>query len=259
MEKTLLITGATRGIGLAILKLFLSKGYYVVGTYYRKQEIAQKLVAEYGSHRLEFHQLFQGNQHSHQQLISQLGRKIDVLINNAGLGSKTVEQVSKNQFEQDQALLHVNALGPLWLCQALIPSMLERGGKIINVASVGGGITHFPSFRLADGMSKAAVTYMTKQLASEHVHSKIDIFAICPGATNTDMFNASTLASLSYEERVQFIANLAKKRLIEPSEIANLCLFLASEQSQILHGAIIDASMGLGVAPELVSKRENTT
>ncbi len=256
MKKTALITGATRGIGLATLRLFLNKGYCVIGTYYRRHEIAHRLIAEYGEERLQFYQLFQGNSHSHEQLMARLTGPINVLINNAGTGSKTVEQISKKHFEQDQAMLHINALGPLWLCQSIIPLMSVEGGKIINIASVSGGITHFPSYRLADGMSKAAVTFMTKQLANDHVHTNIDIFAVCPGATDTDMLNASTLKTLSKQQRQMFIQGLAKNRLIDPIEIANICLFLASDQSQVLHGAIIDASMGLGVAPELISNRK---
>jgi NAD(P)-dependent dehydrogenase (short-subunit alcohol dehydrogenase family) len=103
-------------------------------------------------------------------------------------------------------------------------------------------------------MSKAAVSFLTKQLAAEHVYTNIDVFAIAPGATNTGMFQASTLNSMSVNEKRDFIAKMPKQRLIEPDEIADLVIFLAAESSTYMHGAIIDASMGLGSRPGLISE-----
>jgi NAD(P)-dependent dehydrogenase (short-subunit alcohol dehydrogenase family) len=143
------------------------------------------------------------------------------------------------------------------MCQAYLADLdgAEDGPrKIINISSVGGGVTAFPGFRLSDGMSKAAVAFMTRQLAAEHVHSNVDVFAVCPGATNTAMFQASTLNKLSAAERASFLKRLPKGRLIEPEEIAAIVHFLASGLSTPMHGAIIDASMGLGVRPGLMTE-----
>lgn len=135
--------------------------------------------------------------------------------------------------------------------------MALRGGpgrKLINISSVGGGITPFPGFRLSDGMSKAAVAFLTRQLAAEAVHGEVDVFALCPGATNTAMFQASALSKLSPDELTAFLARLPKARLIEPSEIAALVHFLGGPASRVLHGAGLDASMGLGSRPGLMSE-----
>ena len=123
------------------------------------------------------------------------------------------------------------------------------------MSSVGGGIFHFPGFVLADGMSKAAVTFMMKQMAAEHSHSKIDIFAICPGATDTDMFQSSSLNHLSESERETFLKILPKERMIEPEEIAEICGFLCQPHSTVMHGTVIDASLGLGVSPGSIKKK----
>ena len=104
-------------------------------------------------------------------------------------------------------------------------------------------------------MSKAAVSFLTKQLAAEHVYTNVDVFAIAPGATNTGMFQASTLSAMSEVEKKDFISKLPKSRLIEPEEIAELVIFLAAEGSTYLHGAIIDASMGLGSRPGILSEQ----
>ncbi len=129
--------------------------------------------------------------------------------------------------EQDAALIQVNAIGTLWLNNLLYPSMVERGsGKIIFISSVGGGTTQIPGFRHADGMSKAAIAFLTKILA----------------------------ADLAEKEREAFIDSLPKNRLIDPKEIAEVALFLASSAGRVLHGAVLDASLGLGVNPELIQK-----
>jgi NAD(P)-dependent dehydrogenase (short-subunit alcohol dehydrogenase family) len=131
--------------------------------------------------------------------------------------------------------------------------MERRGhGKIINIASVGGGITAFPGFQLADGMSKAAMAHMTRQLAAEWSHTPVDVFALCPGAVDTPMFRASTLDELSHDERDHLESALPRGRLLESEEIAQIVWWLSGEHSGPLHGAVIDASMGLGVNPSLL-------
>ena len=104
-------------------------------------------------------------------------------------------------------------------------------------------------------MSKAAVAFLTKQLAAQLTHSSIDVFAICPGATNTAMFQASTLNNMDARDQESFVQSLPKHRLIEPAEIASIMVFLASSYSTPLHGAVIDASMGLGVRPGILTER----
>lgn len=152
----------------------------------------------------------------------------------------------------------INADGTLKVCQTFLTLMADdlksSPLKIINLSSVGGGIQAFPGFRLSDGMSKAAVALLTRQLAAELTDTRVDVFAICPGATNTAMFQASTLNAMSDEQREAFTSGLPKGRLIAPEEIANLIVFLASEYSTPLHGAVIDASMGLGVRPGLITE-----
>ena len=101
---------------------------------------------------------------------------------------------------------------------------------------------------------KAAVAFMTRQIAAEHVHTPLDVFAICPGATNTGMFQASTLNAMSDAERAAFVDRLPKQRLIEPPEIAELIAFLLTPHSRVLHGAVLDASMGLGGRPGLMTE-----
>ena len=183
---------------------------------------------------------------------------VDILVNNAAVGSATVTAYGATPGEQDRAMLLINADGTLAMVQAFLAQRAARGidgpAKIINLSSVGGGTTQIPGFRLSDGMSKSAIAFLTRALAAEHVHDGIDVFAISPGAINTRMLQASTLDRMGDAERRAYVARLPKGRLIEPSEIAAIILFLASRFSAPLHGSVIDASMGLGVRPGLASE-----
>lgn len=254
MKKTILITGGSSGIGTSLVKLFAEKGFRVLFTYNSRKESAQKIVDGLQPDDVQAFHFSQGKLDSHEALLAQLPDRIDVLINNAAVGSATVKRLSDDKYEQDRKMFEINALGVLWLTEAIIPRMLAHGGKIINISSVGGGIFHFPGFSLADGMSKAALTLMTKQLAAEHVHTNIDIFAVCPGATDTDMFQSSTLNHLTDKQKEEFIACLPKKRLIDPNEIALICEFLTQDHAAVMHGAVIDASLGLGGSPGMIKK-----
>lgn len=251
MNKVALVTGASKGIGKAILKKFIEDGIRVIGTYNSSSVEANKLIDELGEDNLEFIKFDLAEPSSHAVLMEKLPDTVDILVNNAGVGSKTVEAITEDKFEQDIAFMKINALGPLWLTQALIKAD-KKCTKVINISSVGGGIFHFPGFRYADGMSKSAITFMTKQLAAENTNTSLDVFAVCPGATDTDMFNASSINCLSKNEQKLFIASLPKGRLINPREIAELCSFLIKKESQILHGAVIDSSLGLGVNPGIM-------
>ena len=200
-------------------------------------------------------ELDQGNWMSHQRLAAQLPGPIDVLINNAAVGSRTIQRyVMGPDHEQEAAFLQINSVGPLWLIRQFLPGMVERGyGKVVNIASVGGGIATFPGFHIADGMSKAALAYLTRHLAAELVHEPIDVFAVCPGAVGTGMLEASTLAGLTVDQRRALETRLPGGRLIRPEEVAEVVWWLASGHAHLLHGAIIDASMGLGVHPGLLT------
>jgi NAD(P)-dependent dehydrogenase (short-subunit alcohol dehydrogenase family) len=258
--KTVLVTGGSSGIGKACVERFARDGFDVWFTYRSGKERAEKLVEELkkcGTASVRSFHFDQGDYKSQQALLKELPGPVDILINNAGLGSATVENYKTETHLQDQELLQVNATGVLWLTQALLPQMKQKNaGKIVFVSSVGGGITQFPSFRLADGMSKAAVSFLAKQLAAELASSGVDVFAVCPGATETAMFEKSTLSKMGDQERKEFVEGLPKGRLIQPEEVADLIRFLCKDEAKILHGAVLDASLGLGVHPGLVTGRK---
>lgn len=256
-SRNVLVTGGSSGIGRALVERFASSGDRVWFTYHSGRERADALASALRGNGADVtpYAFDQGDPDSHRRLLDGLPGTVDVLVNNAGLGTATVGSYAPDsRQQQDLALLRVDAAGPLWLAEALVPGMLDRGyGKIVNIASVGGGIAVFPSFRLADGMGKAAVAHLTRQLAAQLVHAPVDVYAVCPGAVDTPMFRASTLDPLPPSRRPALVARLPKRRLIQPAEIADVVWWLCGDGGRVLHGAVIDASMGLGVHPGLLT------
>jgi len=253
-----LVTGGSGGIGQACVQRLLDYGAKVILTYIKGKETPEMVLENFTDvDGITIQPLNLNDINSIKRCINgvvQQHGQIDILVNNAAVGSATVSEFSDDPENQDSVMLGINADGTLKMCQQFLtlPDIPNR--KLINISSVGGGIAAFPGFRLSDGMSKAAVAFLTRQLAAETVHSGVDVFAVCPGATNTEMFEASTLSKLSLNERKRFLLNLPKKRLIEPEEIATIVHFLSCSFSSVLHGSVIDASMGLGVRPGLVSE-----
>ncbi len=256
MSKRVLITGGSSGIGAETVKLFYEDGFEVYFTYRSGAEKSRALASELeksgkkGSVKPLHWDA--GSRESLEEMTSQIDGPVDILINNAGVGSATVKKLSDDPYEQDKQMMLVNAVSPLWLIRKLLPAMKERGGIIVNLSSVGGGITQFPNFTTADGMSKAAVAFMTRQLAAELSFDPVDVFAVCPGAVETPMFGASTLDHLTEEDRKALINKLPGRRLITALEIARIVRYLCRPESSVMRGAVIDASLGLGANPGLL-------
>ena len=257
-DRVALVTGGSGGIGRASVARLAAYGATVALTYVEGVEDPSRVLAAFPDLPVTAHALDLRDAGSIRRCVADVARRhgrIDILVNNAAVGSATVAAVSDDPETQDSLMMAINADGTLKMCQAFLALPGGSGRKLINISSVGGGITAFPGFRLSDGMSKAAVAFLTRQLAVETVHSDVDVFAICPGATDTPMFQASTLSKHSPESLVNFLASLPKGRLINPDEIAGLVHFLAGPSSRVLHGAVLDASMGLGVRPGLMSEQ----
>lgn len=254
-----IVTGGSQGIGAATAFTLGQTGVSVALTYNRSESMALEIVdkiEKLGSKALALHLDLQDKESINAVVSRTMERfgRIDILINNAAVGSASVAHYTEPE-KEDQAMLEINTLGILLCAQAVLPIMVEQNyGKIINVSSVDGGVTVLPKFKASDGMSKCAVAFLSKQIVADYPYHKIDAFSVCPGAVNTRMFRESTLDHLSQEEREAFISKLPGGRLIEPEEVAEIILFLCSPAARICRGAVIDASLGLGVRPGLLSE-----
>lgn len=169
--------------------------------------------------------------------------KIDILVNNAAIGWKPTRTLEGTK-EEWERVLGVNLIGTYNCIKAVAPYMIkQKYGKIINIASIGGICTTL-SDQVAYGPSKAAVINLTKRLAFELGPYNINVNAIAPGLIRTDM----PAAGKSKEEVVRMFEERAKsaslRRVGEPSDIANVALFLASEESSFVTGQVIVADGG---------------
>ena len=187
-----LVTGGTGGIGRACVERLTAYGATVVATCVEGvDDPATELATFNGLKGVTVQPLDLSQPASIHRCIdaavSSHGR-IDILVNNAAVGSATVAKWASDAETQDSRMLEINADGTLKISQKFLALPDAPDKKLINISSVGGGIATFPGFRLSDGMSKSAVAFLTRQLAAEAVHLNVDIFAICPGRPTRPCF-----------------------------------------------------------------------
>jgi NAD(P)-dependent dehydrogenase (short-subunit alcohol dehydrogenase family) len=168
--------------------------------------------------------------------------RVDVLFNNAGIAiSSTLDGYSVADFDR---LMHVNCLAQMLAIQQVLPHMRERGGgSIINVASIGAlvALPHLAAYCA----SKAAVIGLTRAVAYEVAGDGIRCNAICPGGVDTPMARA-VVDSFDDEEQARslLVGRQLFKRFAQPREIAELVVFLASDESSFITGATLPIEAG---------------
>lgn len=168
---------------------------------------------------------------------------VQVLVNNAGrLSVSTVESVSEEDWER---VMETNLKGPFLMSRAVLPSMRKAGGgSIVNIGSVLGLVAM--KDRAAYCASKGGVTMLTKAMAVDHAHEKIRVNCICPAIVETELVTG--LFSDSEEGRrikQGRMATLPLGRFGQPRDVAELAVFLASDESSWLTGTTIPLDGGL--------------
>ena len=240
--KRVLITGATRGIGLAIAERFAAEGasLYLNGRDEpRVTQLAERLSREFGVACAPL--LFdvadpEAVKAAFRELFTQT-KVLDVLVNNAGiLDDALIGMVTPAQIERTFAC---NSFSVLY-CSQYAARMLQRngGGSIINLASIIGRVGN--AGQAVYGGSKAAVIGMTQSLAKELATQQIRVNAIAPGFIDTDMAH-----SLSEEKFQQRLDSIAMGRIGSADEVAKVALFLASELSSYVTGQVIGVDGGM--------------
>ena len=240
--KRVLITGATRGIGLAIAERFAAEGasLYLNGRDGpRVSQLAERLSREFGVACAPL--LFdvadpEAVKAAFRELFAQT-KVLDVLVNNAGiLDDALIGMVTPAQIERTFAC---NSFSVLY-CSQYAARMLQRngGGSIINLASIIGRVGN--AGQAVYGGSKAAVIGMTQSLAKELATQQIRVNAIAPGFIDTDMAH-----SLSNEKFQQRLDSIAMGRIGSADEVAKVALFLASELSSYVTGQVIGVDGGM--------------
>lgn len=169
-------------------------------------------------------------------------RRLDVLANAAGIWELgTVVDTSEEVWDR---IVNTNMKGSFLTMKYAIPEMiLSGGGSIVNVSSVGGVSGFYNEF--AYGASKGGLVLMTKDAALDFAAKNIRVNCICPGASDTPMTQNWLKTSPSAKEELnKLIEAVPIKRLIEPEEVANAAVFLASDESSGITGAVVPVDGG---------------
>ena len=235
-NKTILITGSSRGIGAATARLAKRYGANVVLHGKTVTKELEQISKELGSSYIVCDV---ADESAVKKEVSKVNN-IDILVNNAGINpSKTFMELTAEDWCN---IFEVNVMGTVNFSKAAIPQMIERGsGKIINVASIKG--YHHVSGKPAYAASKAAIIRMTSSMAEEFASHNILINAVAPGFTETEM----TKSTLSPKIQSQ-IDKIPLKRMAKPNDIAEVILFLASDASNYITGQTLSVDGGYSVA-----------
>ena len=230
MGKTVLITGATRGIGKAIADAFMDSGANLLLTGTKPEEIEQRSEEKKNTKvkwlKADF-SLPGGIASFIEQLKS--ADAIDICVNNAGIN--IIKPYAEYSADEYQRLMSINLTAPFSITQQLIPDMKQKGfGRIVNIASIWSKISK-PGRSLYT-TSKTGLVGLTTSLAVEHASSNILVNAVSPGFTRTEL----TEQSLSLDEMKQLSKQIPVGRFAEPNEIAQTVLFLCSEMNTYITG-----------------------
>jgi NAD(P)-dependent dehydrogenase (short-subunit alcohol dehydrogenase family) len=243
-EKVALVTGGNAGIGEAIAKVFAHEGASVAITGRRQVELDRvvtdivrvqgKVFAVAGSVTDESHV-----QQIVQQTVQQFGR-IDILVNNAGVGD-----FGKRLHEIDDAtwahVLNVNLSGVFRMTRAVLPQMLKQGrGAIVNISSIASlvGLPTLPAY----AASKGALDAITRAIAVDYAKEGIRCNVVNPGLINTPM--AAPLMS-DAEKLDPILLHYPLRRAGKPEEVANMVLYLASDEAAWVTGGTFPIDGGM--------------
>ena len=236
----MLITGASSGIGLAQVKAFLAEGAEVVAV--DVQKLTDKSVSQFihNDSLLSVHLCDVSDEFAVKKLTAEIG-EIDILCNTAGI-LDAYATLEETDFALWNRILRTNLDSMYLMISAFLPQMkAKKSGVIINMASVAGMVAGGGG--VAYTASKHAIVGLTKQLALDEAQHGIQVLAIAPGAIETPMNQADFMENNG--EMAKWVASeTPAKRWARPEEVAQLTLFLASEEASYMSGAIVPIDGG---------------
>ena len=237
-----LVTGGATGMGRATAELFAREGAALVlfglgGDALDAAAVATGGAAVHGSVTEEA---------DIARAIEACGGRLDILVNAAGIILlDEPESLSDDVWERSFA---VNATGTMKVCRAALPLLKQRGGAIVNIASV--GAFNGSPVNAAYSASKAALVSYTRTLAYAHGPDGLRAHAVAPGWVRTPMSEwemqqaARQNGTTAEQEFAALTGRIALRRVAEPQEIASCCLFLASNDASFVTGAVLVADGG---------------
>ncbi len=242
-----LVTGASRGIGAAVVRVFAKRGYAVAlncsseGSLKDAETLAEEVSAEHGVEtlcvRADVSQ-FDAAKEMAAQIMDKWGR-IDVLVNNAGITRDgLLMRMSEEAFDQ---VIDVNLKGAFNCLRHVAPIMMkQRSGRIVNVSSVVG--LYGNAGQVNYSASKAGVVGMTKSAAKELAPRGITVNAVAPGFIETAMTQAMGEKAIS-----AVLDRIALKEFGKPEDVANAVAFLASNEARYITGQVLAIDGGMSI------------
>ena len=241
-NKISLVTGGAGGIGIEICKSLLNAGSKVIIADIDSKK-SKKLLKKIKNKNIEYYKLdstSEKNIKSLSRFILKKYKRLDVLVNCVGICfNKEAEKVKKKEWDK---VINININSMFYVCKEFGKIFIkQKKGTIVNIGSNSGLIVDKPQPQASYNASKAAVHQLTKSLACEWSKYNIRVNAIAPGYVATEM----TLLGRKKPHWFKYwIEMTPMKRLAEPSEIASVVLFLASESSSYCTGSIISVDGG---------------
>jgi NAD(P)-dependent dehydrogenase (short-subunit alcohol dehydrogenase family) len=237
-----IVTGASRGIGLATARALVANGHQVVITARKPDALAEaaREISAAGTVVVAVAGNAGDANHRHEAVSTALERfgRLDVLVNNAGI-NPSVGDLATFDLDAFRKILDVNLVGTLaWIQEAYAQWMGQHGGSIVSVSSVS-GVQPQPLIG-AYGISKAALIHMTAQLASELGPAGIRVNAVAPAVVRTRFG-----APLFERDEAAVAATYPLGRIGEPEDVAQAIAFLASSQSSWITGQTLLLDGGL--------------
>ena len=234
--KVALITGATGGIGVAIAKKMKEAGATVVVS---GRNVA-KMDAEFDNSYIKLPCDLASDGGAEELVMNTIDAagKIDILVNNAGITKDTL--MMRMTDEQFDDVINTNLRSCFKMCRAaILPMMKNRSGRIINMASIIGAIGGAGQANYA--ASKGGMIAMTKSIAAEVGSRGITANTIAPGFIKTPMTDV-----LPDNLKQTYLAQIPAGRFGEPEDIANACVFLASDEASYINGQTLHVNGGMG-------------
>lgn len=239
--KSVLITGGSRGIGAACVKLFVKSGAAVHFTYKSNVDSANKLAIQLGKKKVYFYKMDFSNEVNLERRIIELVekiKKIDILVNNAGIWEYgAADKISLRDWNKT---MQANLTSMFLITKYVIPLMKKNNfGRIINISSTAG--QRGEAFHSHYAASKGAMISYTKSLAVELGEYNITVNSVAPGWVDTDMCK-DVFSDKKYKEKVRL--DIPVERIATAEDIAGPTLFLASDLARHINGEILNVNGG---------------